>query len=140
MEIHFKQKSKGSSGGKSSSNVSEQEKTRRVVEPSVFTTLPEGWMVLSGPGQRSKKGSREEAFLPIVQKVKIPQAEIDEAKQSVAEWSEIRAEFIADSKRSSHCTVQIHYGMSINFCLNIIQDLLFKMSKQFLSSDHHKRS
>ena len=97
IEIQYKQKSKGRSGGKSSTNTSEQEKSRRLYEPSFFTTLTEGCCVLSGPGYRSKQGGREEGFIPLVQKIKIPEADIKASEASVADWPDIRAEYVASN-------------------------------------------
>lgn len=94
-EIHFKQKSHGSSGGKGSSNVSDQDRTRKLFEPSQFLKLPKGRCILISPGYENK----EEASIPLNQMIKIPAADIRFADESVADWEAIRAGFVVNSSQ-----------------------------------------
>lgn len=96
-EIHLKQKSHGSSGGKGSRNVSDQDRTRKLFEPSQFLKLPKGRCILISPGYENK----DEASLPMNQKITIPAADIQAAKESVADWEAIRAEFIVSSPQQA---------------------------------------
>lgn len=92
-EVHFSQKSHGSSGGKGSTNVSEQDRTRKLFEPSQFLKLPTGRCILISPGHENK----QEAAVPINQNVKIPFADIAASEASVKKWPDIRDEFVAIS-------------------------------------------
>ena len=92
-EVHYSQKSRGNSGGKSSTNISDQDRTRKLFEPSQFLKLPKGRCILISPGFANPK----EASIPLNQMVNIPQADIDDSDESVKAWSDIREEFVAVS-------------------------------------------
>ena len=89
-EIKYKQKSRGRTGGKATVTISEQEKTRKLCEPSRFLKLPRGECILINPGQSNK----DEASIPIKQKIKIPKRERQAMDESVAAWKDIRDEHI----------------------------------------------
>ncbi len=93
-EIHYKQKSRGRSGGKASTNVSEQERTVKLFEPSQFLKLPTGKCILISPGFQSKG----ESSIPIEQKIKLPAAEMTAVEKSKNVWEFIRSKLI---KRTS---------------------------------------
>ena len=92
-EIHYSQKSRGNSGGKSSTNISDQDRTRKLFEPSQFLKLPKGRCILISPGFANPK----EASIPINQMVNIPQSDINDSDESVKAWGDIREEFVAVS-------------------------------------------
>jgi type IV secretory pathway TraG/TraD family ATPase VirD4 len=89
-EIHYKQKSRGRSGGKASTNVSEQERTVKLFEASQFLKLPTGKCILISPGFQSKG----ESSIPIEQKIKLPPAELEAVEQSKNVWELIRSKLI----------------------------------------------
>lgn len=82
-EIKYKQRSR-SSGGKGGASVSnsDQNSTRKLFEVNQFNTLPEGKAVIISPGFRS----RGQISLPLLQKIHIPQHEIDSEALSVKAW------------------------------------------------------
>ncbi len=106
-EIHYTQKSRGRSGGKASTNQSDQERTRKLFEPSQFLKLPTGRCVLISPGYKSKKGGEEEASIPIRQTIKLPDTDIAAIKASCDEWEEIRNEAIINSPQRSPTTADL---------------------------------
>lgn len=98
QEIHYKQKSRGRSGGKASTNISDQERTIKLFESSQFLKLPTGKCILISPGFQSKG----ESSLPIEQKIKLSKAEIATVERSKDVWKHIRDRLI---KRSSQETI-----------------------------------
>jgi hypothetical protein len=82
-EIKYKQRSRssGGKGGASTSN-SDQNSTRKLFDINQFNTLPEGKAVIISPGFRS----RGQISLPLLQKIHIPQHEIDSEALSVRAW------------------------------------------------------
>lgn len=92
-EIRYKQRSRGISGGKRSVTISEQERTRKLFEPSQFLKLPTGHCIIINPGYQNK----EEAGVPFKTKIKFSKAEIAASKESVKAWPDIRDELIAIS-------------------------------------------
>ena len=84
--VSFKQKSRGYNEGRVSSNLSDQEKTRKLFEPSRFLKLPTGQCVLLNPGYRNKK----EAGLPFVQKVKLNRGLLKSIKSSQQQWESVK--------------------------------------------------
>lgn len=85
-EIRYKQKSTGSSGGKASRNISEQDKTRKLFEPSQFLKLPSGRCILINPGY----GNGQEASVPIEQQVRIPAKDLKQMATSEAAWERLK--------------------------------------------------
>ena len=84
-ELYFKQKSRGYSDGKLNSNLSDQEKTRKLFEPSRFLKLPTGHCIMLNPGYRNEK----EAGVPLHKNVKLPRAEIKNVKRSEKKWEQV---------------------------------------------------
>jgi type IV secretory pathway TraG/TraD family ATPase VirD4 len=95
-EIRYKQKSRGSSGGKRNINHSEQERTRKLFEPSQFLKLPTGHCILINPGYKSRK----ESSIPIQQNVQLPGIELQAIKNSQQLWRQFRQRLIR-SRRSN---------------------------------------
>ena len=92
-EIRYKQKSRNRGGGKSSTTISEQERTRKLFEPSQFLRLPQGKCVLINPGFTSKG----EAAIPIRQTIKIPKVDLQATEASEALWAKIQARLMQRS-------------------------------------------
>lgn len=67
QEVSFKSKSKGTSGGKSSSNVSEQNQTKKLFPAEEFLKLPTGKCILINPSFRRK----DESYIPLKEKIHI---------------------------------------------------------------------
>lgn len=76
QEIHYKQKSRGSSGGKASTNVTDTERTGKLFTPDQFSKLPPGKCVLVSPGFSTKS----ETKIPILQQIPLT----EKAKQRKA--------------------------------------------------------
>ncbi len=96
QEIRYKQKSRGRSGGKASTNNSDQERTVKLLEASQFLKLPRGRFVLISPGFHSEG----ESFVPIKQKIKFSKAEIKRyEKRSRTMWEPIKTKLSARSSQ-----------------------------------------
>jgi len=67
-QLNLKQKSRGHSGGKASTNVSDNERTRKLYSPDQFLRLPSGKCILINPAI----AGQDEVGIPIAQKIKIP--------------------------------------------------------------------
>lgn len=92
-EIQYKQKSRNRGGGKASTTISEQDRTRKLFEPSQFLRLPPGKCVLINPGFVSQG----EAAIPIQQTIKIPKADIQTTEASEALWDKIHKRLVQRS-------------------------------------------
>ena len=84
--VFFKQKSRGYNEGRVSSNLSDQEKTRKLFEPSRFLKLPTGQCVFLNPGYRNKK----EAGVPFVQQVKLNKDILKSIEKSQGQWKAVK--------------------------------------------------
>ncbi|AUT04630.1 hypothetical protein CLI64_29780 (plasmid) [Nostoc sp. CENA543] len=86
-EIKYNQRSR-SSGGKGGASVSnsDQNNTRKLFDVNQFNTLPEGKAVIISPGFRS----RQQIGLPLLQKIQIPQHEIQSEGKSIKAWYEFQ--------------------------------------------------
>lgn len=84
-QLYFKQKSRGYNDGRLSSNLQDQEKTRKLFEPSRFLKLPTGHCVLLNPGYCNEK----EAGVPLHKNVKLPRAEMKAVKRSESSWEQV---------------------------------------------------
>lgn len=103
MEIKFSSKSRstGKGGGSRSSN--EHHQKRHLLEPAQFAKMGTGRAVIINPAYT--RGT--EAYIPLLQGVKIPLSDIDEMKWSEAKWDFVRSRLIqnnsiqiTDSERS----------------------------------------
>ncbi|MGP1385729.1 MAG: type IV secretory system conjugative DNA transfer family protein [Thainema sp.] len=93
QEIRYTQTSRNRGGGKTSTTRSEQERTRKLFEPSQFLRLPPGKCILINPGF----ASRGEAAIPIQQAIRIPKADVQAIAASEALWSKIQARLVQRS-------------------------------------------
>ena len=99
-EIQHKQKSRNRGGGKTSTTISDQERTRKLFEPSQFLRLPPGKCILINPGFTS----RGEAAIPIQQTINIPQADVQASEGSEALWPKIQARLVRRSPQQKPTT------------------------------------
>lgn len=84
-EIRYKQKSKSTGGGKTSTSVSDQEKTRKLFEPAQFLKLPAGKCVFINPAY----SNRNEASVPLLKAIKVPKVIINIEKENDAGWEQL---------------------------------------------------
>ncbi len=84
-EIRYKQKSKSTGGGKTSTSVSDQEKTRKLFEPAQFLKLPAGKCVFINPAY----SNRNEASVPLLKAIKVPKVIINIEKENDAGWEKL---------------------------------------------------
>jgi type IV secretory pathway TraG/TraD family ATPase VirD4 len=82
-QLNLKQKSKGHSGGKASTNISENERTRRLYSSDQFLRLPSGKCILINPAI----SGQDEVGIPIVQKIKIPKVVEQQQTWSRQVWN-----------------------------------------------------
>lgn len=94
-EIHFKQKSRGHSGGKASTNISEQDRTKKLIDPSDILKMPKGKSIIIGPGFHS----RGEAYVPIVEKIRLSSSYVATKLKSQLLWSSIREQMVKQSSQ-----------------------------------------
>ncbi|MGK7905855.1 MAG: type IV secretory system conjugative DNA transfer family protein [Synechococcus sp.] len=81
-DIRLKQRSRGHSGGRGSSNIADQDRTRKLVDANQFLTQPTGTCVVVTPGL----ANRRRASLPMQVKVKIPSQELRKVDRATAEF------------------------------------------------------
>ncbi|MEI2579868.1 type IV secretory system conjugative DNA transfer family protein [Scytonema sp. PRP1] len=92
-EIKYKQKSKSTGGGKTSTSVSDQEKTRKLFEPAQFLKLPAGKCILINPAY----SNNSEASVPLLKAIKVPKALINIEKENNAGWEKLILELTKKS-------------------------------------------
>ncbi|MEM9566667.1 MAG: TraM recognition domain-containing protein [Cyanobacteria bacterium P01_E01_bin.34] len=81
-DVRLKQKSRGHSGGKGSSNVSDQDRTRKLFDTNQFLTLPTGYCIAVSPGL----ANQQQASLPARLAVSISRRELREVEHSRASF------------------------------------------------------
>jgi type IV secretory pathway TraG/TraD family ATPase VirD4 len=85
-QVDYQTRSSGSSGGKGSSNVSEQVQARKLFEPAQFLRLIRGHCIILSPGFcRGREGS-----IPIKREIVLPKHELIEMRKSSKAWPKIR--------------------------------------------------
>ncbi|KYC34716.1 transfer complex protein TrsK [Scytonema hofmannii PCC 7110] len=84
-EIKYKQKSRSTGGGKTSTSISDQEKTRKLFEPAQFLKLPPGKCIFINPAYSNKN----EASVPILKAIKVPKALINIEKENDGGWEKL---------------------------------------------------
>jgi type IV secretory pathway TraG/TraD family ATPase VirD4 len=102
-EIHYRQKSRGRSGGQSNVSTSDQEKTRKLFEASQFLKLPSGKCILINPGY----SNGNESSMPIEQKVKIPPRDLKAFKESEQVWEKVREKLKRNSGQRPPSTEEL---------------------------------
>ncbi|MBW4489672.1 MAG: type IV secretion system DNA-binding domain-containing protein [Trichocoleus desertorum ATA4-8-CV12] len=82
--LALKQKSKGRSGGKASTNVSDNERTRKLFSPDQFLRLAPGKCILINPAISLK----DEVSIPIAQKIKLTEAIEQQQNKARKLWNQ----------------------------------------------------
>ena len=90
QEINFQSKSRSTGKGGGSKSFNEQNQKRFLLEPAQFVKMATGKAVIINPAYVRS----QEAYIPLFQSVKVPQADIDEQNWSEAKWDTIRPRLI----------------------------------------------
>lgn len=83
-QLSLKQKSKGHSGGKASTNISDNDRTRKLYSPDQFLRLPPGKCILINPAI----AGQDEVGIPMAQKIKIPKVVEQQQEWAKRMWNE----------------------------------------------------
>lgn len=94
-QVDFRQRSSGSSGGKGSSNVSEQSQIVKLVEPAKLLKLGTGRALLRIPAAQS----RDDSYLPVITKIHLEKNDQADAARSRELWTRLRAKLVERNKR-----------------------------------------
>ncbi|MCT7953371.1 type IV secretion system DNA-binding domain-containing protein [Ancylothrix sp. C2] len=84
-EIRFETKSRSTGKGSTSRSFGEQFQKRPLLEPAQFLKLSTGQAVVINPGYVSGK----EAYIPLLQSIRVPAPDIDEMNWSESKWDAI---------------------------------------------------
>jgi type IV secretory pathway TraG/TraD family ATPase VirD4 len=84
--LKYKTKSRSSGGGKTSTSISDQERTRKLFAPEDFLKLPQGNCILISPGYSSKT----EANVPRRLNIKIPKTDAARTDRSRLIWERLK--------------------------------------------------
>jgi type IV secretory pathway TraG/TraD family ATPase VirD4 len=84
-EIKYKHKSRSTGGGKPSTTVSEQEKTKKLFESAQFLKLPSGKCVFINPAYANK----EEGSVPLLKSIKIPKTILLLEEYNQQQWDKL---------------------------------------------------
>jgi hypothetical protein len=87
-EVHFKSKSTGSSSGKSNTNLSEHNQTKKLLPPEEFLKLPTGKCVIINPSFKRK----DESYIPLKEKIYISAEYLKARSQSEQVWETLLTE------------------------------------------------
>lgn len=96
MEIRYKSKSRSSGNGKNpgSSSISEHHQKRHLFEAAQFSKLGTGRCVILNPSYTRSK----EAYVPILQDIRVPQEDLVQMNWSEGRWDAIREALIAKNQ------------------------------------------
>jgi len=92
-EVRYKSKSRSTGKGGGSSSLSDQDRTRKLFEPSQFLKLPSGKCVLVSPGFKNSA----EASLPVAKAIRIPKADCLAVEAAQGQWEHVLGTLIAES-------------------------------------------
>lgn len=92
-EIKYKQKSRSTGGGKASTSISEQERTRKLFEPAQFLKLPPGKCLFINPAYSNEN----EGSVPLLKSIKIPKYIIGLEQENDANWDKLIKELARKS-------------------------------------------
>lgn len=84
-EIKYKHKSRSTGGGKPSTTVSEQEKTKKLFESAQFLKLPPGKCIFINPAYSNKN----EGSVPLLKTIKIPQSILNIEEYNQKHWNNL---------------------------------------------------
>ncbi len=90
QEINFQSKSKSTGKGGGSKSLNEQNQKRSLLEPAEFLKLGTGKAVVINPAYVRKN----EAYIPLIQSMKVPVPDINEMNWAEAKWETIRQRLI----------------------------------------------
>lgn len=90
VEVEYKSKSKSTSKGSVTKSVSDQKQKKELMESAAFGKLGTGRAVVLNPAYKRK----DESYIPLLQQVKVPKADITEQKWAEGQWDRIRERFI----------------------------------------------
>ncbi len=90
VEVEYKSKSRSTSKGGSSRSTSEQKQKKALMESASFGKLGTGRAVILNPAHKRS----DESYIPLLQQVKVPKADISEQKWAESQWDGIRQRFI----------------------------------------------
>ncbi|GJD22701.1 transfer complex protein TrsK-like protein [Rivularia sp. IAM M-261] len=93
MEVNFKSKSRSTGKGGVSNSLNDQNQKRHLFEPAEFAKLGTGRAVIINPAYT--RGN--EAYVPLLQPVKVPKADIEEMNWAESKWEFIREKLIAQN-------------------------------------------
>ena len=92
FEVQFKSKSKSTSPKSGASqSTSDHHQKRHLLEPAQFLKLTTGRAVIINPAYERAK----EAYVPVLQNIKVPKPDIDEMAWSEAKWDVIYKKLLA---------------------------------------------
>ncbi|MDF5726794.1 MAG: type IV secretion system DNA-binding domain-containing protein [Rhizonema sp. PD38] len=92
MQVNFKSKSQSTGKGGTTQSLNDQNQKRHLLEAAEFAKLGTGRAVIINPAYT--RGN--EAYVPLLQLVKVPQADIAQMNWSEAKWDLIRQRLIAN--------------------------------------------
>jgi type IV secretory pathway TraG/TraD family ATPase VirD4 len=101
-DVLLKQKSRGYSSGKPNTSSSDQDRTRKLREPSQFLKLPKGKFILINPAYSN---AREES-VPIEQKIVIPKIVIQTLKAKQKDWASTWGKKLTAQKNYTQPTIE----------------------------------
>ena len=94
MEVKFNSKSRSSGKGGGSQSINEQHQKRHLLEAAEFVKMGTGKAVIINPAY--KRG--DEAYVPILQKIKVPVDDIAQMNWSQSKWDFVRQRLIQQNK------------------------------------------
>lgn len=84
-EIKYKHKSRSTGGGKTNNTISDQEKTKKLLESAQFLKLPPGKCVFINPAYSNKN----EGSVPLLKSIKVPKAILNIEEYNQQQWSKL---------------------------------------------------
>jgi len=102
-EVHYQQRSRGRNGGKANISRSDQDKTRKLFEPSQFLKLPTGHCIFINPAYRTAR----EAAVPTYQNIRISKAELAAVKDSERTWKTLQTELACKNHQEKPSATQL---------------------------------
>ncbi|BAT56751.1 transfer complex protein TrsK-like protein (plasmid) [Nostoc sp. NIES-3756] len=96
-EIRYKHKSRSTGGGKPSTTVSEQEKTKKLFESAQFLKLPPGKCVFINPAYANKN----EGSVPLLKTIKIPKLILSIEEYNQQQWDKLVVKMAIKSTQST---------------------------------------
>jgi type IV secretory pathway TraG/TraD family ATPase VirD4 len=118
-EVSYKQKSKGRSGGKANTSISEQVQTKPLFEASDFLQLPTGRCILLNP--HFKRGKA--AYIPLLESI-----ELTNDYQAILKWSEVRWDRVRE--RLSEGSTQVAVGREALAARYAVAEQMFPGSRK----------